>query len=747
MPGSERELPEETLARLQGEGALEPYSEPVDGFDDESDDAFDVEHDPDMDGFSGDAAPGFDRPEASGARELLDTLEDVELEGGGDVAALVADIGENDPVDEESDDEYDELGPDDPEVSGAGNEPTIESLMELIERSTVVESEGADGAEADGRRNVAADDLLEMYFQSGRNEEAEDRSASDVGSAEVATEDSSHVSGESWRDESSSLDGLQNPETVGGDGPARRDAIRRNGQRRYVKLYNAAVGRGSPLRKLRKRGAACSVDGSGTLGIDVISMALTAGALGIPVPTSLLARLGPELTLQLSGTITTGDDHKIRSAIKIKVSGALNINIAEKAGASASVSAGISGALVGSYDNLEHFVAHYLRSISDVVTTFVLYKAGKFVKRMLGRLGGRGTRLKNDDPQYSAIRELERRRRTRVKAISVDTRADVRALMGLFGAGAGISVTGKRFTRKINFDRGETASRGRKHERKTGFVIEGVTSVDAGPFSGTLSLSHIYNDANPDNDGTYITATISGSVEAVANLLRAPVDATADISVTAGGTLMDLLSGTVGATIEKMSLPVGSVGIGINAGTQVTLVWYQSGSTTRRMLARDVSLPSFKLLYKRATVPVGLSAGVGGVPLYGGLTLGLGAGFGLTFAGHETIGHSSIAYVQTIYLGLQADDRGNHEGRARWLKWARKHRDDLEKMRQSRNVRRELHELATSLGRIGTFQDAYAGDDVDQWLGGVMALFDAEGARRRGSRWSRYASYGDFVSY
>jgi hypothetical protein len=219
---------------------------------------------------------------------------------------------------------------------------------------------------------------------------------------------------------------------------------------------------------------------------------------------------------------------------------------------------------------------------------------------------------------------------------------------------------------------------------------------------------------------------------------------------------MDLLSGNLSGVIEKMNLPIGGANLGVHVGTDVVLVWYKAGSW-RDIVTKRKS--PFHLLYARTVGKAGADLGASGVPVYAGVSLGLGIGGEASRVTKETLGHSSIAYVQALYLGMQSQTRQpwraeGEEHTDDWRRWSARHEQDLRRMMASRHCYDELMELAHSNGQAGvniftrTLQPAFYGQDFDRWLAGVERLFELEAQRRKGAGgvsvgWNKSASAAD----
>ncbi|MEZ0471115.1 hypothetical protein [Luteimonas salinilitoris] len=506
-------------------------------------------------------------------------------------------------------------------------------------------------------------------------------------------------------------------------------------QERYVTTFKRLTGKNSPLAVLRRPGSSYTFTGSVDVGVDVISTALTAAAHGIPVPSSLLASLTPGLQLQVSGTVNATDTAGVAAAVTLKLTESVSADVASGVAASAKAGAGQSLSVKGLFSSLEHFVAHYLRKVTNWLKPF----AGREYKK----------RDKEWDLEaYRRLRELGKKRRTRVVGAKLSGEVEAKALT-LFGAGVEASFAATRATRKRNlpaeYIHGGFGSK--RHEYRHGYVVEASAKVDAGPIGGGVTLSVIHNDANPDNDGIYITATLSGTASAALSLAQAAPEALSDITFSAGN-MMEALGGTLSGTISKMNLPIGSASLGAHASTDVTLVWYQPGKV-EEFKHGSVLLPQknqrFHLLYVRTTDEIGANLGASGIPLYGGLAAGLGGGGDVRRARKETLGHHSIAYVQALYMGMKGHQRRPwaEEGAQRkndWDAWERKHEADLRKMQTSGNVRQELTKLAGELDKQETVQlardtldDAYNSNDFERWLLVVKWLFNSEAHRRSGA--------------
>lgn len=531
-----------------------------------------------------------------------------------------------------------------------------------------------------------------------------------------------------------------------------QDAVRRKGQERYIKVYNGLVGSRSPLRVLRTPGGSYIAEMSSKLSVDVIAVALAAGAFGIPVPSSLLARLGPKFKLQVTGDLVCTDADKVKATLQLSITGGFTASIAKSLGLNANLMASVSTSMSGVYDSLDHFVAHYLRNVTDLITTAVGYKPFKAIKRRVRK--ARGAYVKKENlAEYEEIRKLERRRRTKVKAVGVGGKADISAAAGLVGGGMGMSVKRKRFTRKRNIDEAYDYAGSKRHEKKHGLEAEGSIAFAVGPLNGTLKLSSTYNDANPDNDGTYITLTLGGAANAILELAQGAPEALSEITFSVGG--MEILKETLSATITGM-IPFVAGSFGLDIGKELTLVWYKSGEWKELVTKRHVP---FNLLYVRTTQKLGGNVGAS-MPAVYGLGVGFGLGGKATRVKKERLGHSSIAYVQARYMGMRGHARtpGAPRGRSdSWLAWQQEHEADLRKIWASPHVREELNGLTSSLPNSLAWERAqtcaqeldraYASHDYEQWLFAVEELFEAEASARSSGPLSRgftaYASLGD----
>jgi hypothetical protein len=548
----------------------------------------------------------------------------------------------------------------------------------------------------------------------------------------------------------------------------------RKGQRLYVAAYNRIL-KSQPLGVVGK-GGSFEMHGSATFGVDAIAAAISAAAHGLPVPSGWIASAGVEFELTGNGSVSGTDTTGVKSSLTLGLTARVTASALKGLGLSGNLSVGASISLAGAYEGVGHFVAVYLRRFTYLIEYVVkrihaLASSGyKFAKKMLDKYRDAHGDLRVDDDElpvdddldeyvenegdlqeYKNIRALEKKRTTNIKSLSIDAEVQAKAAL-LLGGGLDASISGHRFTRKRNIS-GDVVHKGHKwHEMKYGYTLEGSAHLDVGPFKVAASLTTVSGDANPDNDGVYVTAVVKGSVGAIGSLMGGAAELT---TITFGAT--DLLTGTLSATIGT-AFAAGTAAVSLTGavelGTDLILVWYQPGKKHKLTKNITVLRPQKKparLLYMRTGLNLGLDLGVGGIPLPGGTTLGLGAGGGARIPLGERLGHHSIAYVQTVYLGMKSRQAYKPDD---WYEWAARHAEDMQKMMASDNVVKELRGLADTLGQEGAdilndeLGPAYVTNDYESWLTAVERLFDQEAGRRRGTGdvsagFGKFASLGD----
>ncbi|MFC6979440.1 hypothetical protein [Microbulbifer taiwanensis] len=495
----------------------------------------------------------------------------------------------------------------------------------------------------------------------------------------------------------------------------------------FVNTYKTLVEHG-PFAILFEPGSSYSVNASIKLGADVIATAFTAAAHGIPVPSGLLASVTPELQLQIKGTLSATDTGKTAANLKLNLTGGASTGIGANAIASAKAWAGGGLSITGRFTNPYAFAAYFTAKIMKLLSPF----AGSRYRK----------REKEDDLEaYKWIREQAKKRRTNVVGIPFGGGAEAKVL-SLFGAGADVSFEPRLFMRKRNVPDTYQRTGSKMHEFKIGGTADASAHIDLGALDGWVTLTIVHNDANPDNDGAYLSVELSGAAAAALELVQAVPEQLADLTVSLGeGDTMELLKSLLGltltTTISRAKMPVG-----INAGgtynKSVTLMWYKSGKL--KDLTRGAS--PFRLQYARTTKEIGAEAGVSDIPI-SPVTLGATLGGAVRSTRKEELGHHTISYLQARYQGFKGYERPpwldeQTPGEHSWQSWAVKHQADLVKMMESDNVSRELEDVAAGLvphkGQpiVHKLREARRNRDHPGWLSAVEALFDLEAERRKG---------------
>lgn len=544
------------------------------------------------------------------------------------------------------------------------------------------------------------------------------------------------------------------------------------GQATYVRAYNTLLRR-SPLKVLRAPGGALDARVAPTLGVDIIALALTAAAHGAPVLSSWIAEVSPQLELKIAGSASTVDSTAVTSTLEASVTAKLSASVAKRLGLSGNLGITARISIGGIYESVDAFVAVYLRRLTFLVER-VLTKLSRIYSKVQEKRHGWSESLRSsrstddgylleagelgadeempayedveqDLSDYRWIRALEKRRRTTIKKVGVGGAAKASGLMGLFSASADLSASGYRFSRRRNDSEDHIHKGHRWHEYRHGYGVAVSGSFTVGPFSAEAALTRDVGNANPDSDGTCVFVTLRGSGDAVAGLAARAPEELSNITLSIGDSMWELLKGTLSATIGGISLPMASVGVSLSAATQVTLGFYMTGELKQGPAA-------FNLAYVRLGKQISAGLDVDGIPLYGGASVGINLGGGGTRVLKEWLGHSTIAYVQTRYMGMKA--RESYKP-GEWQHWAQAHAGELERMRTSARVRQELIALAATLGQEGADiltglleASHYHRDPEQHWLHRLEQLFNLEAKRRRGSGdlsagWKKYASAGD----
>jgi hypothetical protein len=290
-------------------------------------------------------------------------------------------------------------------------------------------------------------------------------------------------------------------------------------------------------RGLAKPGASIEVDASISLGVDVLETVLTAVGHGVPVPSSLLASLDLDLTLSVTGKVATGDDTKIRPSLTFALAGGAGADLTL---AGVAAEAALSFGKGEAYDDIDHFVAHYMKTLALIVRRVSAARL-----RALGRMEESGKtddaeaqvrneavmrvpgvnapgEIESGSAEYARIQALQQRKPGKSTVLGFEAAADGEDLTGLLKAGISAGAKVKHFTRYINPDAFALANPGqgrRRKLRKKGYSVEASINAQVGPFKVTLTWERISGDANQDNDGNYLTMTIGGAAALFASLL------------------------------------------------------------------------------------------------------------------------------------------------------------------------------------------------------------------------------------
>ena len=510
-------------------------------------------------------------------------------------------------------------------------------------------------------------------------------------------------------------------------------------------------------RGLMRPGTSYDVDASGSLGFDALQAILTAAAHGAPVPTSLLASAGVNLTLGVQGNVATGDDTKVRASLTFTLTGRLGADLTF-----GSASADVSGSLSfgGTYEGLEHFAAHYLEELSLLVWSVSTRKlisgqrklesartddAERWLRQHAseqGMIRDPGD-AEGGSEAYRTLRTLQARPPGRTVTGSLDGAASMDAGAGLLAAGVTGSAAGTLSFRSIARDAFAAQNPGRRPKSvlvKEGTTLSASVSGTVGPFSASLAFSRVGGDANPDNDGYYLTLTLGGAGALVASIANPAIAGTLTEAINqtsfAGAVLenldpMSLLGGTINPVLSA-AIPVGSVDLDLGVGGGVTYVWF-------RPLERGALHTHYYLLYVRRTATVGGGLGVSQIPIYGGMTAGGYAGGSKTVVVGESIGTNTLGYVQTLYLGMRA----RPTFRAEWDTWVAKNRRALGRLFTNMGTQgTNAHREAVALDEDTQGGIPLAGEDFWSVLAGLERAFEVEYARRTSLAQRQLREYG-----
>lgn len=293
--------------------------------------------------------------------------------------------------------------------------------------------------------------------------------------------------------------------------------------------------------------------------------------------------------------------------------------------------------------------------------------------------------------------------------------------------------------------------RAKKELTKTGSVVEVAVSgsFKAGGLGLTLAgkFTHITNDANPDNDGTYFNYSLELGTSAEGEVLDPDSDAGQDAleAIAESGefemqTVEPTASVVTGTVVTNLAQGVESFGAALSGGLKAesNLVLKNGG---------------FRCQYVRLTRSRKISSAVKARTPYG-MNVGVSYEGGKTDHIAEWLGSTTLTYLQTIYDGLQ----GHPDPDAEWQAYLAAHRKQvwallLAAMTHGTNTREELlkdlggqrlfdryfpevasyrHQVEYGVGDLEASDGPPPIHDglFDGILGGLVTLFDDEFERR-----------------
>lgn len=195
------------------------------------------------------------------------------------------------------------------------------------------------------------------------------------------------------------------------------------------------------------------------------------------------------------------------------------------------------------------------------------------------------------------------------------------------------------------------------------FTVSGTMYLNA---TFSFTFADIQNDANPDNDGRYLTLTVPGTKYLPGGInISAPSPPT-DYSNHAISQFKDAskFSGWKDL-VGGMAPGVSSVGIDSNSSVNGVINWVYP--PTHRNFA------VVQYMRMEHSTGMGFQVGFGVETGAGEVGLDVGASFSHSIAMSERLGHNTLTYVQTVFNGLIA----RHKGDLQWQAWMADHRSDF----------------------------------------------------------------------
>ncbi|MEP7120848.1 MAG: hypothetical protein ABJE95_08065 [Byssovorax sp.] len=577
-------------------------------------------------------------------------------------------------------------------------------------------------------------------------------------------------------------------------------------------------------KDLAKSGAAYNVDASISIGVDVFETLITALGHGVPIPSSWLAALDVDLKVGVTGTVATGDDTKIRPSLTFSITGGVGLDLfLAKVAAEASASFGKGE----TYDDLDHFVAHYMKTLALIVRGVSAWQLRK-LERMENSGAtdeaedqvraeaftlfpdiGDPAQIQGGSDAYTRLLALQQRKPVKSTVVGGDVGIGGEDLTGLVKAGISSGLKLKKFTKYVDADAFSLANPGKGRRRKItkyGTSIEARIQAQVGPFKVGLAWERFDNDANPDNDGNYLTLTIGGAATAFLALLS-PAPAAEGAVPEAGGTPVEgggtqaapegapttdtgtpadgaaapaegavapevapevapsavsAFASSIMAALQSAKVSLGSLAdikldsilggvLDIAVPTKLPFgvsAGVTGGATLQYTWANPSAIPlrkKWRLLYSRWLRSRGIQAGLDHIHLYGGITAGGQIGLSKTRALKEHFGTNTLDYVKAQYLGMK-----KHEQFAlHWATLVQKHRPELNELftricDPGTHAHREAVKMNIELGEeaIPTNVDDPTGADFDAILQGIRQAFDHEQVLRSSLNVGMLKKYG-----
>lgn len=552
---------------------------------------------------------------------------------------------------------------------------------------------------------------------------------------------------------------------------------RRRAQKRWVNVYKGIL---ALLRPLKSTGSKLRIAASSVVGVGIIELATTAASAGLPVPTGLVAEITPEVELKGDMKATGVVGRQVATSGSLTFIVRIAASVLKKLGLSTGVGASLTFSTGGYYNGREHLAAKLTRKIRRVVKQFI--RAGERVWKTLDEVAGGVVRIpgnirrvvasaarrvhpvqprgygremregndvedlpnevaeanenqgraKTYIPKYKVIRDIARERRLKVRTLSLGADAKADAMLGLLGAKAAVSGTRYKYTRPRPFPSDYHGKGYKLHERGSSTGVKALAAFEVAGLTGKVKFVHNWNKVSPDYSGSSITVTLNGGAALVAELAGMAPTALAEITFTAGGSAITVLSQALSAPISRLLSGVG-IDAGVTGKGQVTLEYYRTGELL------EGHPEQFHLRYSRATFGGAAHIGLKGAP-YAGVTAGGRIGAGFTAPITEYLGTSTMGYVALTYKAMKA--RASYK-QDEWPRWKAKHRETLERMRSDTNVHQELTRLALSLANeeMEDAEDAAEAiqlreklnhvADVAEWVHVFERLLDLQDNSRR----------------